>query len=102
MNTQTLDSLKMDLIVRITKSDDEKFLHHIKEEFDEQKKKGLTEKQREILKKIAKPIKKKINLEELKREQNWKPSSSAEIREIIKGFDWQISDEEFMQILIDD
>ncbi len=61
-----------------------------------------TEKQLEMLKKLAKPMRKKIDLEELKREQNWKPSSSEEIHEIIKGFDWQISDEEFLQILEDD
>ena len=101
MNTQTLDSLKVDLIVRITKLGDEKSLREVENTVDVVEK-HPTKKQLEMLKKLAKPVKKKIDLEELKREQNWKPSSSEEIQEIIKGFDWQISDEEFLQILKDD
>ena len=101
MNTEILDSLKVNLIVEITHLDDEKSLRQIGNIIDEMKKRP-TEKQLEMLKKLAKPIKKKLDLEELKREQNWKPSSSEEIHEIIKDFDWQISDEEFLQILKDD
>ncbi len=91
----------MDLIVEITHLDDEIYLRQLKSVINEIKK-SPTEKQLEMLKKIVKPIKKHIDLKELKREQNWKPSSSEEIREIIKDFDWQISDEEFLQILKDD
>ena len=101
MNTQVLDSLKVDLIVRITKLGDEKSLREVENTVDLVEK-HPAEKQLEMLKKLAKPIKKKIDLEELKREQNWKPSSSEEIHEIIRDFDWQISDEEFLQILKDD
>lgn len=101
MNTQTLDSLKVDLIVEITHLDDEISLRQIKGIISKIKQRP-TEKQLEMLKKIAKPIKKKIDLEELKREQNWKPSSAEEIKEIIKDFDWQISDEEFLRIIKED
>lgn len=98
MNTQTLDSLKNDLIVRIKKSDDEMFLHHIKAEFDEKKKNGLTEHQSEMLKKIARPMRKKLDLDELKREQNWKPINRAEFDRLVKELDIQ---EPLEQLLAD-
>ena len=88
MNTQTLDSLKKNLIVEIKSLDDEKSLRQVGKVIKEIKKRP-TEKQLEMLKKIAKPIKKKIDLEELKREQNWKPINRAEFDKLVKEIDIQ-------------
>ena len=101
MNTKTLDSLKINLIVEITHLDDEAALRQIKDTISDLKKRP-GEKQSELLKELAKPMRKKLDLEELKREQNWKPTNGAEVKEILKDFDWQISDEEFLKILKDD
>ncbi len=86
------------MIVRISKLDKEEAVREI-ENVVGLAEKRITEKQFELLKKLAGPIKEKVDLEELKREQNWKPSTKEEIDEIVKGFDWQISDEEFIKLL---
>ncbi len=90
----------MNLIVEITHLDDEASLRQIENVIGEIKKRP-TEKQLEMLEKLAKPMRKKLDIEALKREQNWKPSSNEEIREILKDFNWHISDEEFLQIIKD-
>ena len=100
MATQTLDKRKMDLIVQITLLDNEESVRQV-EDFVNDLEKRPTERQLEMLKKIAKPMRKKLNIDELIKEQNWKPSSQEEIDKIIKDFDWQISDEEFLQLLED-
>jgi len=100
MHTEILDSLKINLIVEITHLDDETSLRQIENVIDALKKRP-TEKQSEILKKLAKPMRKKMDINELIKEQNWKPSTPGEINELIKNFDWQISDEEFIQLLKD-
>ena len=88
MNTQTLDSLKINLIVEITHLDDEISLRQIDKTIKEIKKRP-TEKQLEMLKKLAKPIRKKLDLEELKREQNWKPIDRQEFDRLVKELDIQ-------------
>ena len=98
MNAQTLEGRKIDLIVRISKLDKEDSVRQVEEVVDSLEG-GPTEKQSEILKKLVRPMRKKLDIEELKREQNWKPSTREEIEEIIKDFDWQISDEDFIQLL---
>ena len=100
MDTETLDSIKIDLIVEITHLDDEKSLRQIGNVIDEIKKRP-TEKQLEMLKKLAKPIKKKIDLEELKRKQNWKPSTQKEIDKLLEKFDFQVSREELIREIND-
>ncbi len=100
MNTETLSERKMNLIVRITKLDKEDAVRKI-EETVELVEPRLTEKQLEMLKKLAKPMRKKLDIEELKREQNWKPSTQEEIDEIVKNFDWQISLEELKKEIAD-
>ena len=101
MNTEVLEVKKQNLIVRISQLDKEETVQKVAD-FVELVENRPTEKQLEMLKKLAKPMREKLDLEELKREQNWKPSTQEEIDEIIKNFDWQISDEEFLQILEDD
>jgi len=98
MNTQTLESIKNDLIVRIKKMGDEKSLREIANTVDLVEKRP-TKKQLETLKRLAKPMRKKPNIEELIKEQGWKPSTNEEIEEIVKGFNWEISDEDFIKEL---
>lgn len=88
MATQTLDSIKIDLIVQITKLDDEESVRQVKD-FVEHLEKRPTEKQLEMLKKLAKPMRKKLDLEELKREQNWKPINREEFDRLVKEIDIQ-------------
>lgn len=97
MNSQTLDSIKMNLIVEITHLDDEKSLRRIAEVIGEEKKRP-TEKQLETLEKLAKPMRKKLDLEELKREQNWKPIDRKEFDRLVKELDIQ---EPLEQLLAD-
>lgn len=98
MNTQTLDRLKENLIVRIRKLGDVKSLREVANTVDLVEK-CPTEKQLEMLKRLAKPMRKKTSIEELIKEQNWKPSTNEEIEEIIKDFNWEISDEDFIKEL---
>jgi hydroxylamine reductase (hybrid-cluster protein) len=88
MNTENLDSIKIDLIVHITKLNDEDLARQIKD-FVEDLEKRPTEKQSEMLKKMAKPMRKKLDIEELKREQNWKPIDRDEFDRLIKEIDIQ-------------
>ncbi len=98
MNTQTLESIKNDLIVRIKKMGDEKSLREISNTVDLVEKRP-TKKQLEALKRLAKPMRKKTDIEDLIKEQGWKPSTNEEIEEIVKGFNWEISDEDFIKEL---
>jgi uncharacterized protein YjgD (DUF1641 family) len=99
MNAQTLTDRKLNLIVQITKLGDEESLRHIEDAFSDLNKKEITERQRELLEKLARPIREKLDIEELIKQQNWKPSNNEEIEEIIKDFDWEISDEDFIREL---
>ena len=87
----------MNLIVEITHLDDEKSLRRIAEVIGEEKKRP-TEKQLETLEKLAKPMRKKLDLEELKREQNWKPIDRKEFDRLVKELDIQ---EPLEQLLAD-
>ncbi len=98
MVTQTLSDQKIELMVEISKLQREESLQQVRH-LVEYLEKSPTKKQSEMIKKLSKPIKKKLDLEEIKREQNWKPSTKEEIDEIIKGFDWDISDEDFIKEL---
>ena len=97
MATQTLEALKQNLIVRISKLDKEESVREIEKVVD------LVEhlpskKQSEMLKKLATPMRKKLILEELKREQNWKPINRAEFDRLVKEIDIQ---EPLEQLLAD-
>lgn len=85
MATQTLETLKQNLIVRISKIDKEDALRQVEKTVDliEHSPKS------ELLKKLAKPMRKKLVLEELKREQNWKPIDRGEFDRLIKEIDIQ-------------
>jgi hypothetical protein len=98
MTAQSLEILKQNLNFRITKIDKEESLRQIEKVIDLVEH-SPNKKQSDILKKLAKPMREKLDLEELKREQNWKPSTKEEVDAILKDFDWQISDEEFFRLL---
>ena len=98
MTAQSLEVLKQNLNFRITKIDKEESLRQIEKVIDLVEH-SPNKKQSELLKKLAKPMRKKLDLEELKREQNWKPSTKEEVDANLKDFDWQISDEEFIRLL---
>lgn len=83
MNTEVLDSLKINLIVEITHLDDEAALRRIESTISEIKKRP-SEKQLEMLQKVAKPMQKKLDLEELKHEQNWKPVNREKFDRLVK------------------
>lgn len=95
---QTLSDQKIDLMVEISKLKKKESVQRVSE-LVRHLEKSPTKKQLEMIEKLAKPIKKKLDLEEIIREQNWKPSTKEEIDEIVKGFDWDISDEEFIEEL---
>lgn len=86
MNTETLNDRKINLIVEITHLDNEESVRQIEEVVGKIKQRP-TEKQLEMLKKLAKPIRKKIDLEELKREQNWKPIDREEFDRLVREID---------------
>ena len=100
MISTTLEKRKANLIVRISKLDREESVQEVEEVIGlvEQR---TTKNQMEMLKKVAKPIRKKLDIDELIREQNWKPSSRAEIDKIVNEFDWQISDKDFIELIKD-
>ncbi len=97
MNTETLNDRKINLIVEITHLDNEESVRQIEDAVGKIKKRP-TENQLEMLKKLAKPIRKKIDLEELKREQNWKPIDREEFDRLVREIDIQ---EPLEQLLAD-
>ena len=98
MISTTLEKRKAKLIVRIAKLDREESVQKV-EEIVGLVEQRTTEKQLEMLKKIAKPTRERLDINDLIREQSWKPSSKAEIDKIVKEFDWQISDDDFLELL---
>ncbi|CAN5579676.1 hypothetical protein BH20ACI4_BH20ACI4_08910 [soil metagenome] len=88
MNTETLNERKINLIVRITKLDREDAVRKIEETVDIIEKQP-TEKQLEMLEKLAKPIREKLDIEELKREQNWKPINREKFDKLVREIDIQ-------------
>ena len=88
MATQTLDTLKVNLIVKITHLDDEKSLRKIETAIDEVKSQP-TKKQLEMLNKMAKPMREKLDIEELIKEQNWKPIDRHKFDQLVAELDIQ-------------
>ncbi len=88
MNTEVLEAKKQNLIVRILKLDKEETVQKVAE-FVELVENSPTEKQLEMLKTLAKPMRKKLDLEELKREQNWKPIDRKEFDRLVSEIDIQ-------------
>lgn len=88
MNTKTLDAIKLNLIVRISKLDNEESVRQVEKIIDLVEHQP-SKKQSNLLKKLAKPLRKKIDLEALKREQNWKPINREEFDNSVRQLDIQ-------------
>lgn len=97
MATQTLSDQKIELIIEISKLRKEESLQQVKH-LVEYLEKRPSKKQSEMLKKLAKPMRKKLDLEELKREKNWKPIDRKEFDRLVKELDIQ---EPLEQLLAD-
>jgi hypothetical protein len=89
MNAQTLTDRKLNLIVQIAKISDEESVRHIEDAISNLKTKGITKKQRELLEKLARPMREKLDIEQLIKEQNWKPIDREEFDKLIKEMDIQ-------------
>ncbi len=100
MSNQVIDSLKVNLIVEITHFDDEQSLRKIEDAVIKVKKRPSA-KQLEMLEKLSKPVREKLDIDELIKEQNWKPSTPEEIRELIKEIDFQATLEELIEEIND-
>jgi hypothetical protein len=88
MTTQTLEILKQNLNFRITKIDKEESLRQIEKVIDLVEH-SPNKKQMEMLKELSKPIKEKTDIEEMIREQNWKPIDRKEFDRLVKELDIQ-------------
>lgn len=97
MATKTLDRRKIELIVQITNLDNEEAVRQV-ENFVGFLNQQPTAEQLEMIKKVAKPIRKKLNVADLIREQNWKPIDREEFDRLIKEIDIQ---EPLEQLLAD-
>ncbi len=97
METQTLSDQKINLIVEISKLDKLESIQLVKK-FVSNLKKNNTNKQIQMLKELSKPIKEKTDIEELIREQNWKPIDRKEFDRLVKELDIQ---EPLEQLLAD-
>ena len=64
-----LEALKLELIRKIMDEQDESRLHAIEATLAA----AHQSDQEELLRRIAKPTRRKLDIEELKREQNWRP-----------------------------
>ncbi|HRI58897.1 MAG TPA: hypothetical protein PK228_04220 [Saprospiraceae bacterium] len=74
---------KYHIIQLVTAIEDEKALARIQEDLEE------IQRRENLLAKITKPMKKTLDVEEMKREQNWKPVDMEELDKIIKEMDIQ-------------
>jgi hypothetical protein len=74
---------KYHLIQLISSIEDEKTLAQMQEELEEIQRRGS------LLAKLTKPMKKTLDVEELKREQNWKPVDMEEWHRLAEELDIQ-------------
>ncbi len=95
MAIQTLSDQKSELIIEISKLNKEESVQQVKN-LVQLLEKSPAKKQSDRLKKIAKPMRKKLDLEELKREQHWNPINREEFDGLVKELDIQESLEQLL------
>ena len=88
MIATTLEKRKANLIVRISRLDKEESVQQI-EAIVRLVEKLTTEKQLEILKRVSRPTRKKLDIGEMIKEQNWKPIDRKEFDRLVKEIDIQ-------------
>ena len=81
---------KYHIIQLITAIEDEKALARIQEDLEE------IRRRENLLAKITKPMKKTLDVEEMKREQNWKPVDMGEWHRLAEELDIQEPVEELL------
>ncbi len=97
MTAQSLEILKQNLNFRITKIDKEESLRQIEKVIDLVEH-SPSKRQIKMLKELSKPIDEKTDIEEMIREQNWKPIDRKEFDRLVKELDIQ---EPLEQLLAD-
>ena len=78
----------MNLIIQISTLDNDESLRRMENVADSLKN-PATDGQLELVKKLAKPMRKKTDIDELIKEQNWKPVNPEEFDRLIKEIDIQ-------------
>ncbi|MCO6488658.1 MAG: hypothetical protein J5I98_09590 [Phaeodactylibacter sp.] len=91
----TIETKKLHLIKRIMEIDDESIIDKIDELVGEKPEKDIYP----ILIKLSKPIEKKIDIEKVKKEQNFQPIDKDEINRLIKEADIQEPIEELLEMI---
>lgn len=84
---------KYHLIQLISSIENEKVLAQIQEKLEEIRRKE------ELIAQITRPMKKTLDVEEMKREQNWKPIDREEWDRLVKDLDIQEPIEELLALL---
>jgi len=84
---------KYHLIQLISSIEDEKVLAQIQEELEAIRRKE------ELIAQITRPMKKTLDVEELKREQNWKPIDREEWDRLVEDLDIQEPIDELLLLL---
>jgi arsenate reductase-like glutaredoxin family protein len=97
MATQTLSDQKIELMVEISTLDKEELVQQVKN-FVNYLKKRPTKKQLKMLEELSTTIGEKTDIEEIIREQNWKPIDRKEFDRLVKELDIQ---EPLEQLLAD-
>lgn len=83
MTTESLEKRKFNLIVQITKLDDEISVRKVEDIIED-----LTGKEK-LLHSLVKPLRKKTDIEQIKKEQNWKGVDRKKFDRLIKEIDIQ-------------
>ncbi len=91
----TIETKKLHLIKRIMEIDDESIIDRIDELVGERPEKDI----HSILRKMSKPIEKKLDIEKVKKEQDFQPIDKAEIERLIKEADIQEPIEELLEMI---
>lgn len=95
MGTMTIETKKLHLIKKIMEIDDESIIDKIDELVGEQPEKDVNL----ILREISKPIEKKLDIEKVKKEQNFQSVDKNEIERLIKEADIQEPIEELLEMI---
>ncbi len=88
----TVETKKYRLIERITDLQDEKLLNQLEEFLDQQSESG------KVLAEITKPMKEKLDLEQLKLDQNYQGFVPEEVEKLIKDIDLQEPIDKLLEI----
>ena len=91
----TIETKKLHLIKRIMEIDDESIIDKIDELVGERPETAI----HSILRKMSKPIEKKLDIEKVKKEQNFQPIEKDEIERLIKEADIQEAIEELLEMI---